>query len=157
MVGSVVAWTASSWILPADGAGADIIAIDRPGIGRSDVCTMSSIAQWAETVERVADQLHVGEFAVAGWSGGGPYALACAAAMPNRVRAVATLAGMAPLQTFRHIGELGLLADVLLIPAARTSPQAAAALLWLTRFLVRWLPDAISPGKSAERRAAGIV
>jgi pimeloyl-ACP methyl ester carboxylesterase len=102
---------------------------------------MSSIAQWAETVERVANQLHVGEFAVAGWSGGGPYALACAAAMPRRVRAVATLAGMAPLQTFRHIGELGLLADVLLIPATRTSPRAAAALLWLTRFLVRWLPD----------------
>jgi pimeloyl-ACP methyl ester carboxylesterase len=86
--------------------GADIIAIDRPGIGRSDVCTMPSIAQWAETVEGVADQLHIGEFAVAGWSGG-PYALACAAAMPKRVRAVATLAGMAPLETFRHIAEMG--------------------------------------------------
>jgi pimeloyl-ACP methyl ester carboxylesterase len=117
--------------------GADIIAMDRPGIGRSDVCALSSIVQWAGQVEQVADQLGIGEFAVAGWSGGGPYALACAAAMPKRVRAVATLAGMAPLENLRDIVELGFLADVLLMPTARWSPRAAAALLWVTR----WLPD----------------
>jgi pimeloyl-ACP methyl ester carboxylesterase len=109
--------------------GADIIAIDRPGIGRSDPASMPSIAQWPRTVERVADLLCLDEFAVAGWSGGGPYALACAAAMPKRVRAVATIAGMAPLERIGHVFELGLWADKLLIPIARWAPWVASALL----------------------------
>ncbi len=113
--------------------GADIFAIDRPGIGRSDAWGVASIAQWPQTVEQVADQLRLGEFAVAGWSAGGPYALACAAAMPQRVRAAATLAGMAPLEHARDVVELGLWADVLLIPAARWWPRAAAGLLRLAR------------------------
>jgi pimeloyl-ACP methyl ester carboxylesterase len=117
--------------------GADIISIDRPGIGRSDHWTMTSIAHWPHTVEQVANLLHLDEFAVAGWSGGGPYALACAAAMPQRVRAVSTVAGMAPLERPRHVAELGLWLDKLLIPAARWAPWAAAAVLWLTR----WMPD----------------
>lgn len=114
-----------------------MISIDRPGIGRSDVWSMSLIAQWPHTVAQVADLLQVSKFAVAGWSSGGPYALACAAAMPQRVRAVATVAGMAPLETIRHVFELGLWADRLLIPTARWLPQVAAALMWLA-----WrLPD----------------
>jgi len=51
--------------------GAEIIAIDRPRIGRSDLWSMASIGQWGRTVAQVADLLHLGEFAVAGWSGGG--------------------------------------------------------------------------------------
>lgn len=44
---------------------------------------------------------------------------------------------MAPLETVRHVCELGLWADRLLIPAARWFPQVAAALIWLA-----WrLPD----------------
>ena len=31
-----------------------------------------------------------------GWSGGGPHALACAAVLPDRIRAVATIGGVAP-------------------------------------------------------------
>ena len=38
----------------------------------------------------------IDEFVVVGWSGGGPRALACAAMLPNRCRAAATLAGLAP-------------------------------------------------------------
>jgi len=117
--------------------GADIISIDRPGIGRSEAWSMSSIAQWPHTVEQVANLLRLERFAVAGWSGGGPYALACAAAMPQRVRAVATVARMAPLERPRHVVELGLWLDKLLIPGARWAPRAAAAVLWLTR----WIPD----------------
>jgi pimeloyl-ACP methyl ester carboxylesterase len=111
--------------------GADIIAIDRPGIGRSDAGDLPSIAHWPHLVEHVANSLGLDDFAVAGWSAGGPYALACAATMPHRVRAVATLAGMAPLESTRQVFELRLWADRVLIPAARWSLRAAAALLWL--------------------------
>jgi pimeloyl-ACP methyl ester carboxylesterase len=113
--------------------GADIIAIDRPGIGRSDAGDLPSIAHWPQMVEQVADSLGLDDFAVAGWSAGGPYALACAATMPHRVRTVATLAGMAPLESTRQLFELRLWADLVLIPAARWSLRAAAALLWLGR------------------------
>jgi len=57
--------------------------------------------------------------------------------MPQRVRAVATVAGMAPLERPGHVTELGLWLDKLLIPAARWAPWAAAAVVWLTR----WIPD----------------
>jgi pimeloyl-ACP methyl ester carboxylesterase len=114
-------------------SGADVIAVDRPGIGHSEDWNMSSIAEWPRTVEQVADLLDLGEFAVAGWSAGGPYALACAAVLPHRVRAVATLAGMAPLEHIRHVFELRMWADLLLIPTARWSINAATALLWLGR------------------------
>lgn len=114
-------------------AGADIIAIDRPGIGHSEASVTPSIAHWPQTVAQVLDALHIGELAVAGWSAGGPYALACAAVMPTRVRTVATLAGMAPLEHWRHVIQLGLWADVLLIAASRRAPKGAAALLRLAR------------------------
>jgi pimeloyl-ACP methyl ester carboxylesterase len=41
----------------------------------------------------------MGEFITLGWSGGGPRALACAAMLPDRCRAVASLAGVAPVDS----------------------------------------------------------
>jgi pimeloyl-ACP methyl ester carboxylesterase len=115
--------------------GADIIALDRPGVGRSDFFALSDIAHWPPIVESVVNSLGLQEFAVAGWSAGGPYALAVAAAMPHRVRTAATLAGMAPLESTRQVFELRLWADLLLIPAARWSPRAAEVLLALGRLV----------------------
>jgi len=69
--------------------GVAICSIDRPGIGCSDWWSMPTMAHWPKAVGCVANSFALGDFAVAGWSGGGPYALACAAAMPDRVRAVA--------------------------------------------------------------------
>ncbi|GFM17435.1 alpha/beta hydrolase [Mycobacterium sp. PO1] len=113
--------------------GAEVIAIDRPGIGRSDYRHLSHIGRWPHLVETVADSLGLDQFAVAGWSAGGPYALACAAMMPERVRAVATLAGMAPLEHISQAFELGLWADRVLIPAAQVSPVVAATLIRASR------------------------
>jgi pimeloyl-ACP methyl ester carboxylesterase len=47
-------------------------------------------------VAHLADALGIGQFATMGASGGGPHALACAAAAPDRVLGVVTLAGIAP-------------------------------------------------------------
>ena len=113
--------------------GAEVIAIDRPGIGRSDYRHLPDIGRWGQLVETVADSLGLGRFAVSGWSAGGPYALACAAMMPERVRAVATLAGMAPLEHIGQAFELGLWADRVLIPAAQVSPHVVAALVRVSR------------------------
>jgi pimeloyl-ACP methyl ester carboxylesterase len=45
---------------------------------------------------QVADALGLGQFAVMGYSGGGTFALGCGAVLGDRVRAVATMAAIAP-------------------------------------------------------------
>jgi len=50
----------------------------------------------AADLAAVLDGLGAGEFVTVGWSGGGPHALACAALLPGRCLAAATMAGVAP-------------------------------------------------------------
>lgn len=71
--------------------GVRLIAPSRPGYGAS---TMSppGLARTAKDTLQLADQLGIGRFALLGSSGGGPFALAMAAAAPDRVSAIAVLA-----------------------------------------------------------------
>jgi pimeloyl-ACP methyl ester carboxylesterase len=72
------------------------IAYSRPGYASSDRCAGRAVADCALDVAAVADALDIERFFTAGWSGGGPHALACAALLPERVIAAATIAGVAP-------------------------------------------------------------
>ncbi|HEX7131194.1 MAG TPA: alpha/beta hydrolase [Iamia sp.] len=76
--------------------GLRIIGIDRPGIGSSSPHLYPNVLGFAADLATVADGLGVGDMAVIGLSGGGPYALAAAHAMPDRVVAAAVLGGVAP-------------------------------------------------------------
>ncbi|MEH0827866.1 MULTISPECIES: alpha/beta fold hydrolase [unclassified Micromonospora] len=78
--------------------GVRLIAHDRPGYGDSDRREGRDVADAARDVEAIADQLGLERFAVAGRSGGGPHALACAAdgALRGRVTRVAVLVSFAP-------------------------------------------------------------
>jgi pimeloyl-ACP methyl ester carboxylesterase len=76
--------------------GIRLVAYARPGYGGSTANPGRDVASAAVEVATVADALGVGRFAVLGYSGGGPHALACAAMLPDRVIAGATLAGVAP-------------------------------------------------------------
>jgi pimeloyl-ACP methyl ester carboxylesterase len=80
----------------ADERDVRIIAIERPGIGDSTSHAYEAIVHWAHDIEEFCDAKGIEEFGVAGLSGGGPYALACAHEMPDRVVAVAVLGGVAP-------------------------------------------------------------
>jgi pimeloyl-ACP methyl ester carboxylesterase len=73
-----------------------LVAYDRPGYGNSTPAPGRSVADAAEDVRLIADALEVERLAVWGISGGGPHALACAALLPDRVAAVASLASVAP-------------------------------------------------------------
>jgi pimeloyl-ACP methyl ester carboxylesterase len=64
-----------------------LIAFDRPGIGRSDPRTGDRLLDWPSDVGEAADQLNIPRFAVQGMSAGGPYALACAHALKDRITA----------------------------------------------------------------------
>jgi len=81
----------------AEANGLRWISYDRPGYGGSDPDDGRSVASAAADVAAVADALGIGRFAVLGHSGGGPHALACAAQLPERVIAAASLSAPAPL------------------------------------------------------------
>jgi pimeloyl-ACP methyl ester carboxylesterase len=73
-----------------------LIGIDRPGIGSSTPHQYQNVLAFADDMRTIADVLGIDEMAVIGLSGGGPYALACGAAMPDRVAVVGVLGGVAP-------------------------------------------------------------
>jgi pimeloyl-ACP methyl ester carboxylesterase len=80
----------------AAGAGLRVIALDRPGYGLSDFQPERAITDWPADVAEAADLLRIGRFSVAGASGGGPYALACAWRLPGRVTRAAVISGVGP-------------------------------------------------------------
>jgi pimeloyl-ACP methyl ester carboxylesterase len=66
-------------------AGVRLVIPDRPGFGGSDPQLGHTLVGWAADVEELAEALGLDQFAVVGWSAGGVYAAACAAAIPGRV------------------------------------------------------------------------
>jgi len=79
-------------------AGYRLLALDRPGYGLSDFRPGRVITDWPDDVAEAADLLGLDRFSVAGVSGGGPYALACAWRMPDRVTRAAVISSVAPYQ-----------------------------------------------------------
>lgn len=82
----------------AAGRGLRTVMYARPGYGDSTARPGRRIADAAADVAAVLDGLGARQFVTVGWSGGGPHALACAALLPGRCLAAASLAGVAPLQ-----------------------------------------------------------
>jgi pimeloyl-ACP methyl ester carboxylesterase len=76
--------------------GLRIIGIERPGIGLSTQHLYPNIAAWASDMEEFADRLALDHFGLIGLSGGGPYVLATAHHLPDRVSAGAIFGGVAP-------------------------------------------------------------
>ncbi len=83
--------------VPARQCNLRILAPERPGFGLSSFQRRRSLKSWAEDMTEFADALGLERFAVAGVSGGGPYAAACAALMPKRVLAVALVSPIGPM------------------------------------------------------------
>ncbi len=76
--------------------GLRLVCLERPGIGESTDHAYAAISDWPADVAVVADHLGHERFVVAGLSGGGPYALACGAVLPERVVAIGVLGGLVP-------------------------------------------------------------
>jgi pimeloyl-ACP methyl ester carboxylesterase len=73
-----------------------LVTFSRPGYAGSSAMAGRAVGDVATDVQAILDALKIGSFFCAGASGGGPHALACAALLPDRVIATATLAGVAP-------------------------------------------------------------
>jgi pimeloyl-ACP methyl ester carboxylesterase len=72
------------------------ITIDRPGHGLSDFKPGYKLLDWPDDVTAVADYLRIDKFSVEGWSFGGPYSMACAYKVPERVNSAGLISSFAP-------------------------------------------------------------
>jgi pimeloyl-ACP methyl ester carboxylesterase len=77
-------------------AGLRVIVPDRPGYGGSTRQPGRTVGDVAADVRMIADALGWQRFAVTGFSGGGPHALACAALLGSRVNRCAAVSSPAP-------------------------------------------------------------
>ncbi len=76
--------------------GLRVILAARPGYEGSTPRPGRRVADVAADIAAVLDDLGADTFVTLGWSGGGPHTLACAAALPGRCLAAASIAGVAP-------------------------------------------------------------
>lgn len=88
----------------AEQQGLRIIGIDRPGIGSSTPYLYPDLLDWTNDLALLLDALGIDEVRVIGLSGGGPYALAAGAGLPERVRGVGVLGGVAPTRGIDAVG-----------------------------------------------------
>ncbi len=84
----------ADWDAVASERGIRLLSISRPGYATSARQPGRHVAGVAADVAAVLAHFDVPWFVTAGWSGGGPHALACAALLGSRCRAAATLAGV---------------------------------------------------------------
>ena len=125
-----------------------VIAPERPGLGLSSPQPGRSLLDFAQDVRALADTLEIDRFAVLGESGGGPYALACAHELAERLRCVAVVCGLGPVacpgattgiackerlgyMIARHAPQL---AGRALVPVARFARRAPQQFLRITRW-----------------------
>jgi pimeloyl-ACP methyl ester carboxylesterase len=80
----------------AHARGLRLVTLSRPGYGASTRRPGRTVADAVDDAALVLDHVGVDTCLVAGWSGGGPHALAIGALLPDRVRGVLCIAGVAP-------------------------------------------------------------
>ena len=114
------------WIADAEQKGIRLVGIDRPGYGGSTEHPGYNVASAAQDVRAVAEALGYDRLGIWSISGGGPYALACAALLPDLAVAVAAVAppafyGAEGLDYFAGMGESNVEGYQLLL----SDPEAA--------------------------------
>ncbi len=114
----------ASWIKEN---GMRVIVPERPGYGLSDPAPRRKIMDWATDVGELADHLGLARYHVAGGSGGGPYALACAIHVPERVLSATLISSGGPPEV---------------MPASKEMNSGNRVAFFLARYaplILRWL------------------
>jgi pimeloyl-ACP methyl ester carboxylesterase len=120
---------------------ARVILPERPGFGLSDSKPNRTILDWPDDVTELAAALHLGRFAVMGFSAVGPYTAACAYKIPQRLSAAGIVGGLGPLDAPGAFGGLAK-TNRLTANIARKAPWLLRPIYWsLSRRMHR------NPGK----------
>lgn len=130
-----------------------LIAVDRPGFGRSTFQPGRKFRDWPADVCDLADALGLDEFGVVGHSGAGPHLFACGALIPPpRLRFIGAYGPWGPLATqeivdaltsadraYRGLARLGAWPfDAAYVPLGWCSKYRPGL---FRRFLTAWVPD----------------
>jgi pimeloyl-ACP methyl ester carboxylesterase len=117
-----------------------LIAVDRPGYGRSDFKSGRRILDWPDDVTDLADGLRIDRFAALGASGGGPYLCACALKLSRRITRAGIFCGLGPLDRHGATGDM--------LPEHRTIlglvgrfPSTAPLMARLVTAMMLWSPE----------------
>ena len=155
------------WEATARERGLRLVLHARPGYAGSTRLPGRSVRDVVGDVAALADHLGVQRFLTWGWSGGGPHALACAALLPDRVVASASLAGVAPydaegLDFMSGMGEGNIEEFGLALEGEdAVRPLAEEQAAELARVTAEELADAMAPHltdvDAAELRGTGIA
>ena len=105
--------------------GVRVIAVDRPGFGLSSYQPHHRFADWPKDITCLADHLGFDRFAIMGYSASGPYTLACAHQLADRLTAVGAVSIAA--QPFSAPGATKGMPTIMLWTTARIHPR----LTWL--------------------------
>ena len=116
-----------------------VITPDRPGFGGSDPLADRTLLGWPRDLEDLANELGIDDFAIIGWSGGGPHTLAAAHELGRAFAALALVGSFAPFHLIpgayeAMAPELRMLADI-----APADPRGTAAIV--AEFAKSWIDD----------------
>ena len=125
---------------PARTRGLRLLAPDRPGIGRSSGPALESVGDYPGRIALLADTLGIDGFAVLGYSGGGPYAVACAAGLGDRVTATAVAAGMGQMGVWAEAEDFAK-TDRQMLGLCVKHPGAARLLLGFSAWMAKQSPS----------------
>ncbi|HLA06266.1 MAG TPA: alpha/beta hydrolase [Anaerolineales bacterium] len=107
-----------------------LIAVDRPGMGLSDFQPDRRLLDWPQDVLALADHLKIERFAILAYSLGGPYGLACAYTIPERLTKVGIVSGAALFtesELMKNINE----GTRRFLNLPREKPWASRLFLWM--------------------------
>ncbi|MFN8623998.1 MAG: alpha/beta hydrolase [Chloroflexota bacterium] len=131
--------------------GIRLLAVDRPGIGLSVSRPGRRLLDFATDIGHLADTIGLDRFGIVAWSGGGPYALGCAWALPHRVTQVGLISTPAPLAGPEAAGYA--------TRFHRVSSRAAEVAPWTVRLAMwRWSrQQRADPAQHLDDAIAGMV
>lgn len=118
--------------------GVRLICPDRPGIGLSTLQPGRTLSDWQQTITELAAHVGADNWHAIGWSGGGPYVLACALLMPKRLLSASIICGAPPL-TFLGDREMFWIYRVL-IQLRKLLPTVLGGILKLGAVIARRRP-----------------
>jgi pimeloyl-ACP methyl ester carboxylesterase len=136
---------------PGEPAAVRIIAPDRPGFGASTLQAGRGLTDWADDVRQLADSLDIERFLVAGFSGGGPHALAVAHGLPDRVIAAGSISGAGPIDTPDALVGMNRV-NRLIFRVARKAPPALGLLVAPHAYLVKRQPGRVVDRSADDKR-----
>lgn len=116
-----------------------LIAVDRPGMGLSDFQPNRRLLDFPNDLLALADGLHIERFGLLAYSLGGPYGMACAFAIPERLTKVGIVSGAALLtkpELMQHINA----GTRRYLNFPRENPVASHIFLWMMNVMVRLAP-----------------